>query len=83
MPVFETENLIRELKELRRIATFDGTYFKDQELKLKFLESTKTYRESWLIAPLDRLIYRYESALHEQGKKNKKWRPKAPTPPKK
>lgn len=68
MPKKETEALVEELKELRRVATFESAgffIFEDdaEERNNEIREITKLYRESWLIRPLDELIERYEAVI--------------------
>lgn len=66
MPKRETEALLEELREMLSIAKMERASFgwgdeKDPTEMIK--ETTRLYRESYLIYPLSELIKRYESAL--------------------
>ncbi len=61
MPKKEREMLLSELKELRRVATMETANFGSQGSTENIKRQTKVWRGSWLIAPLDRLIERYET----------------------
>lgn len=68
MPKKETEALLRELREIRQVATMETANFfpfvEDSEEKMNELRAlTRVWRQSWIIEPLDRLIERYESHL--------------------
>lgn len=66
MPKKEMAWLLRELREIRRTATMENASFyvfdKDEPAKMEQIrELTRSWRNSWLIGPLDRLIERYET----------------------
>lgn len=54
--------LIDKLKELRRISTMETANFDifNPQTTIFIKETTRLYRESWLIEPLDRLIEEFE-----------------------
>ena len=74
MPKRETEDLLRELKEIRQTATMEradfGNLLSKEDNPTEFIrKKTDLWRRNWLIAPLDRIIERYESALELQKQK--------------
>lgn len=61
MPKGEREMLLSELEELRRVATMESANFGSDETTESIKRQTDLWRNSWLIAPLERLIKRYET----------------------
>lgn len=61
MPKKELEMLLSELKELRQTATMESAHFGSQEITEDIKRKTETWRNSWIIGSLDRLIKRYET----------------------
>ena len=68
MPRKEAEALLENLKDIRRYATMENADFfvfdKESELKMAEIRKlTHVWRTSWILAPLDFLIERYEKFL--------------------
>ena len=58
MPKREMELLIQSLKRIRLSATMKAADFPNE-----WKQEMRLWRETWLLAPLDDLIERYEAAL--------------------
>lgn len=74
MPVNELEFLIEELKRVRDTATMDRANFDPFDhgkLTAMIRKVTKVWRETWIVYPLEGLIYRYERQLARQ--RGEKW----------
>jgi len=65
MPKRETEALLEELREILSVAKMEHASFGmgDEKLTEKIKETTRLYREAYLVYPLSELIKRYEFAL--------------------
>ncbi len=71
MPKKEREMLIDVLRNIQHTARMENAHFyvfdKDGDEKMKEIRSvSKIWRESYIISPLERLIYRYETGKPEE-----------------
>lgn len=70
MPKRETEALLQTLKEMLSDAKMEDASFgwKDENDPTEMIkETTKLYRDTYLVDPIEFLIARYESALKGAG----------------